>query len=265
MDIARHEALRRGDDVRRHQHRVNRQRRVGAVATSTIDRDFNAVGRRHHRPGIDADHSRRQTRPVVHGVNGIDRKALEQTVVDHRLGTGKTFFARLENHHRSAAEIARRGERACRADQHRRVAVVAATVHQAALRAAPREVVFFAQRQGVHICAQPDRLARCRLAAAANNADHAGLGDAGVHLVDATNTQCVRHALRGANLFEAELRVRVKVAPERGKFRMHLAEAREQAAGTGQMQHQCPPAGCSTRRRGSTTKYKRSTTRLMIT
>ena len=47
--VARHDALHRRDDVRGHQHRVDRQVGMRAVAALARDFDRDPVGRRHHR------------------------------------------------------------------------------------------------------------------------------------------------------------------------------------------------------------------------
>jgi hypothetical protein len=156
-----------------------------------------------------------------------------------------------------AVEIARGGQRTRRADQHRRVAIVAAAVHQAALGAAPGKIVLFAHRQGIHVRAQADGplgLAARPTGSSMHHADHTGLGNAGVHLVHAADPERFSHSLRGAHLFEAEFRVRVQVAPERREFRMHRTQSVKQRPGFQQAGHQWPPALRSTRNRGSTAK-----------
>jgi hypothetical protein len=106
--------------------------------------------------------------------------------------------------------------------------------------------------------------------AAVDDAHHAGLADAGVDLVDAAQLERFLHARGRVHLLEPEFGVRMQVAAEGRELRVELRDARERAAvglqagGSGGAEHQCPLAP-PTRRRGSTAKYSRSTTRLMMT
>ena len=74
---------------------------------------------------------------------------------------------------------------------------------------AVRERVRLPDRQRVHVGAQPEASSR---GPAPQHADHAGFSDAAVHL-DAERLEPRRDQLGGAFLLEAELRVRVDVAP----------------------------------------------------
>ena len=62
------------------------------------------------------------------------------------LGAGEAFLAGLEHQHRRAVEVARLGQVARRADQHGRMAVMAAAVHHAVLGRLPGEVVLLGHR-----------------------------------------------------------------------------------------------------------------------
>ena len=118
-----------GDDVPGDQHRIDGDVRMRAVAAAAVDQDLDPVGGRHRGPGRDADPPRRQCRPVMQRKHALGRKALEQTVVDHRLGAGVAFLAGLEDQVGDAVEVARLVQIAGGRQQHRRVAVVAAAVH----------------------------------------------------------------------------------------------------------------------------------------
>ncbi len=270
VDVARHQALRGGDDVGCDQYRIHSQVGVRAVATPTLHDDLDAIGRGHHRSGVDADHTRWERRPVVHGIDRIHREALEQPIVDHRLGAGEAFFAGLEDEHRAAVELSGGREVAGRTHKHRRVAVVTAAVHQTLVGRAPGKVVLFDDGQGIHVGAQADRpvvqvLARGgRATPAVDHRHDACLADALVNLIDAGHPQGLDHACARATLLETEFRMRVQIAPKRGELALPGREALICAGGS-RRQHQWPPEPWSMRRRGSTAKYSRSTTRLMTT
>ncbi len=272
LDVARDDALHGRDDVRGHQHRVHRHVGVGAMTTAAGDLDRDAVGRGHHRPRVHADHAGPHRRPVVHAIDRLDREAVEQAVPDHLAGAGIAFLARLEDQHGGAVEVAGFSQVARRTDQHGRVSIVAAAVHQAGLAGFPGEVVVFGHGQRVHVGAQPDGLGLpggiaqplAAVAPAVDHRDDAGLADPGVNFVHARGLERCRHASGGIDLFKSQLRVRMQVTPERGEFGVEFGDARKRTAidTVSRRQHQCPPL---TRRRGSTTKYSRSTTRLMTT
>ncbi len=204
-------------------------------------------------------------------VDRLDREAVEQAVFDHRPGAGEAFLARLEDQHGGAVEVARLGQVARGADQHRGVAVVAAAVHQAGRGGLPGEVVVLRSsaarpcRRAGRSCGRwpccgrgsrrPRRSCRCRCGSRRRRR--------------ACSASC--DARRGVDLLEAEFGMRVQVAAERGELGMELRDVRRtrgrwpgSAAGRVGSMHQCPPA-LPTRRRGSTAKYSRSTTRLMTT
>jgi hypothetical protein len=102
LDIARDDALHRGDDVRGHQHRVHGHVGMGTVAATAGDFDRDAVGRGHHRARVHADLAGAHGRPVVHAIDGLNREALEQAVPDHLAGAGIALLARLEDQHGGA-------------------------------------------------------------------------------------------------------------------------------------------------------------------
>jgi hypothetical protein len=104
---------------------------------------------------------------------------------------------------------ARRREVFRRAEQHRGVPVVAAGVHAAVVLRSVRKAVCFLDRQRVHVGAQPQRFP---VGTVFEHADDARFSDAAVHL-DAERLELRRDEIRGALLLEAELGVRVQVAP----------------------------------------------------
>ncbi len=105
----------------------------------------------------------------------LDRKALEQAILDHHRRPAFRFLGRLEDEHGDAVEIRVVGQVAGGAEQHGGMAVVAAGVHLALVFRVMREFVQFAQRQRVHVGAQANHAGR---GAGAQHADHTGFGDA---------------------------------------------------------------------------------------
>ena len=69
------------------------------------------------------------------------------------------------------------------------------------------DIALFDDRQRVHVGAQGDDLARL---AAAQDADHAGAPDAGLHLIDSQRTQPLGDELARLVLLKPELRMLVQ-------------------------------------------------------
>ena len=114
----------------------------------------------------------------MHAVHLADAEAIHHAIFDHFPAASAAFFCRLENHHCGAGKVARLGQIACRAQQHGRVAVMAAGVHFPGNRRLVGKFVGLLDRQRVHVGAQADRLAGGALAAA-DDADHAGAAETG--------------------------------------------------------------------------------------
>ena len=197
------------------------------TAVTALARDFDgdAVGRRHHRAGVGAHQARTHRRPVVHGIDSLDREAIEQPVFDHGARAGIALFTRLKNQDRSALKLARLRQVAGSAHQHRGVAVMAATMHQAGVGRPPRLLAGFSHRQCVHVRTQTD-LAGARLTAV-DHADHAGLADTSVHLIDTAQSQRLRHTARGVHLLETQFGMGVQVAAQGSELRMELRDMGE--------------------------------------
>jgi hypothetical protein len=150
----------------------------------------------------------------VQRVHLVDRKAIEEPVLDHRLRPGVALLARLEDQVRGAVEVARLGEIARGCEQHRRVAVVAAAVHAAVIGGAVRELVLLVHRQRIHVGAQADRLAAV-VAASDHDRHDARAPDTRV-VLDAERGKLLADDVGSAVLFEAELRMHVEIAAHRG-------------------------------------------------
>ena len=214
-DVARHEALHRGDDVRRHQHRVDRQVGVRAMAAAAVHDDLDAVGRRHHRPRVDAD----RARPAAPASCASRRPT--------RPGSARTGRRRSSPWRRQSL-LRRAGRSAPRCRRSRASRPGSAPRRPASWcgrrgrsRASGRGV---AERQAKSFSSiigsasmsarRPIMRADCARAAA-DHADHAGLADASWISSTPASAQRLDHARGGATLLEAELGVRVQVAPER--------------------------------------------------
>ena len=100
--------------------------------------------------------SNRHARAVVHAVDGVARKPLEQPVLQHRQRTAGAFLGGLEDEIDGAVEIAGLRQVLRGTKQHGGVAVVAAGVHAAGVLADVGDVVDLQHRQRVHVRAQPD-------------------------------------------------------------------------------------------------------------
>ncbi len=129
------------------------------------------IGAGPHREGAD-----RQARPVVHAEHRLDRKALEQPLLDHDPAAALVLLGRLEDEMDGAGEIAGLGEIARRAQQHRGMAVMAAGMHLAGDRRDMGEDVLLVDMERVHVGAQRDRTGAG--VAPLEGADHAGAGEA---------------------------------------------------------------------------------------
>ena len=174
--------------------------RLRGVAAEPLDLDQDAIAAGHDRAGPQRERADRDARSVMHAVDLIDAEPVHQPVLDHRHRAGAALFGRLENHDGLAGEIAGLGEIARRSQQHRGVAVMAASMHQALGLGGVGQIGRFLDRQRVHIRPQPDDpdVAAAGGAAALDHTDDAGAADAGDHLVAAEFAQPVRHQCRSA-------------------------------------------------------------------
>ncbi len=84
------------------------------------------------------------------------------------------------------------------------------------------KVVFLVHRQRVHVGAQADRAAAVLRRSPRNHGDDPGLADVAV-MLDAERGELARDDLDGAVLLEAQLGMRVQVAPQGGQCGVVLA------------------------------------------
>ena len=223
VDVARHDRLQLVDDLGPDQNGVDRQMRPRRVPAFAFQRDLDVVGRRHHRPGADAELSERNTRIIMHAVDFLDAEAADQSVLDHGRRAGAALLRRLENHHRRAGEVARLGEIFGGAKEHRGMPVMAAGVHLAGDGRLIRQAGFLLDRQRIHVGPHADNLAAGF--SPADDADHAGAPDAGHDLVAAEALELVGNRGRGAMHVVAQFRMGMKIPPPFFDFAMQIGNA----------------------------------------
>ena len=90
--------------------------------------------------------------------------------------------------------------------------VVATGVHDTRRLRSVLDVVFFENRQGIHVGTQENGFP---LAAPADEAGHASLRNAGAHILETKRAQPVGHDAGRADLLKRQFRVLVKIAPIR--------------------------------------------------
>ena len=138
---------------------------------------FKFIAGGHHWPWRHAKGAERHARPVMHPIYGIHRTLGEQAVFHHLSGAAAAFFGRLKNQVHGAVEIALLRQILRGPEQHRHVAVMAASVHLAVMRGAVREGIRFLHRQCIHVGAQSDRT---RAGSRLDGPDDAGLSQSAV-------------------------------------------------------------------------------------
>mmetsp|Transcript_24568 Transcript_24568/g.53630 ORF Transcript_24568/g.53630 Transcript_24568/m.53630 type:complete len:245 (+) Transcript_24568:1222-1956(+) len=154
-----HDALQCHHHVRRHQHRVDRQMRLRAVAATADDLDLERRRVRHHRARTNVQVAELEGRPVVIAVAFVD--AVEASRFNHWHRASRPLFRWLEEQPHTT--VRRERVRATvdeRRGAHERchVAVVAAHVRDAlVLGSVGQGSVALGHAQCVHISAQRNR------------------------------------------------------------------------------------------------------------
>ena len=103
------------------------------MATFARDDDFDAIYSCLHRPWRNAYDASFGFWRVVYRIGRLCRKALEQTILNHRPRARVPFLAGLKNQHGSTVKIACFRKIARSADQHCCMSIVPAGMHEALL------------------------------------------------------------------------------------------------------------------------------------
>jgi hypothetical protein len=100
VDIAGHDRLHLGDDLRADENGVDCDMRARGVPPLALELDHEMVGGRHQRSRPQREFARRDAGIIVHAVDFLDAEAGHQPVIDHRLAAGSALLRRLEDHDR---------------------------------------------------------------------------------------------------------------------------------------------------------------------
>ena len=196
IDVARHDRLQRRHDVRAHHDRIDAVMRHGAVRAHALHHDLEDVVGGHHRAGPHREAADRDARHVVHAVDALDRELLEQPLLDHDAAAALVLLGGLEDEIDGAVEVLGLGEILGGAQQHHRVAVMAAGMHLAGDRRFVIEVVGLVHVERVHVGAQADRaLAKCPSAARRPRRSWPARGEPPCRTASACRRRCRRSAL----------------------------------------------------------------------
>ena len=215
VDVARDDRLDVGNDLRGDQHGIDRQVRLGGMAALAFDLDADAVGSGEQRAGAEREGADGHARRVVHAVDFLDAEPVHHAIIDHFPATAAALFGWLEDDRDGAVEITGLGEIFGGPQQHGGMAVMAAGMHLAVGLGGIGLAGDFGQRQRIHVGTQADDLARARLRAL-DDADDAGLADAGDDLVAAELLQLLGDDAGRAVHVELQLGMLVQVAPPGG-------------------------------------------------
>ena len=161
VGIAAGDGLQGKHQMAAHHHRVNRVLRFGGMAPFARQVNIELIGRGEKWAGADRECARRHPRPIVHPVDLLDAEALHHPVINHFAAATAALFGGLEDDGNCAIKIARLSQIFCGTKQHGRVPVMAAGMHCTGCFRGIIKPRFLMDRQGIHICAQPDAAARC--------------------------------------------------------------------------------------------------------
>ena len=218
VDDARDDVLQPADDLRGRRHRVDRLVRRGPVAALAADLDLEHVAGGGVRSRQDADLAERVEREEMRADHHVD--AVHDAGLDELTRAARPeLLGVLEDEPDLAVEfIAPLVQRVQRREQHRRVAVVAARVHDAGILGGELEAGLLLDRQRVDIRAQRQRLPR---PPGTERGDEARLRRP-VELEPFHAAEQLEEERRGLVLLEAQLRVLMEVPPPRDRLRFQL-------------------------------------------
>ena len=159
---------RRNRDLAGDKDRILRLVRHRTVPARSADHDVEGVERGQDGAGSGGDRASREVDHagldgnIVETEHSVDRKTLEESVADQRGRTSPALLGRLEDQHHPAPRRRMISEVASRAQEHGRVGVVPAGVHDAGMLGPRLGVGRFLDRQRVHVRPQSDAPARRR-------------------------------------------------------------------------------------------------------
>ena len=210
--VAADDGLDRLHDPAGRDHRVARLVRHRAVAAKAAHMDRELVHRRHDRPrrGVEIPH--RGAGRIVQRIDLTDAEAFDHALSDHGLGAAAMFLGRLEDQRDCPREGARLGQVPGRAEEHRRMPVMAAGMHPARPDRGMGKPSLLPDRQRIHVGAQADDRARGRPLPPDQRHDARGR-DSLMHLVHAEFAQPRGDKGRRLVTVERELGMHVKVPP----------------------------------------------------
>ncbi len=215
--VARHDRLQAPHEGRGDHERVARLVRHGGMAALPLHRDVEERRAGHGRALADAERAGPAIGRIVHPVDLVAGEPLEEPVGEHALRAAEPLLRGLEDQHRRPREVPRRRQMLRRAQQHRRVPVVTAGVHDPGRPGGVVEVRALLDRQRVHVRAQPDPARP--LTPAVDQPDDARPRDAVVHLVHSVLPQLVGDDPGRPVLLEPQFGMGVQVAEDRGQLR----------------------------------------------
>ena len=221
IGVAADDGLQRHHDLRADHHRVDALMRHGAVRTLAFDGDLENVVGGHHRAGADGELADRNARDVVHAVDLLGGKLVEQPFLDHDPAAALVLLRRLEDEIDGAVEVLGLGQVFGGAQQHGGVAVMATGVHLPRDGRGVAEFVGLVDVERVHVGAQADGASA---AAGLQHANHACLGQAAMHL-DAERFQPLGDHVGGAMLLERRFGVLVNVVAPGFHILMEVGDA----------------------------------------
>ncbi|MNX66104.1 hypothetical protein D3C86_971860 [compost metagenome] len=214
--------------------------RRGRVAALAGDDNLETIRRRHGGTLADGELADRNARLVMHAIDLRNAEFLHHAVVQHGERACPALFRRLEDDRDGAFEIAGLGQILRRPQKHGRVPVMAAGMGLAGRLRGPGLAAGLKNRQRVHVGAETD--GRTIPVPPLDDADHAGLADAGLDDIAAEGLQFFGHEFRCFEDIIEQFRVLMQMASPAGNVFLHFSH-------TVQYRHSlyslfCSPPGC---------------------
>jgi hypothetical protein len=133
VHIAARNRLQASHDLRGSDNRIDREMRHRRMSAAASDGNFENIEGGHHGPGSDRELSGGELRPIMHPIDRFHGIFLQHSLLDHQPRTAFILLGRLKNEIDGSRKIPCFGKVLRGAQQHCRVAVVAAGMHAARL------------------------------------------------------------------------------------------------------------------------------------